>query len=115
MSQRRPLPQGFETPAQTWTRVALWAGVPIALFVAMGLLSHGNTTVFGLILLVLVPVALIVLLLVVLVRVAIRPRSTATYTAPLMPARQAPPPGWYPDQTGTQRWWDGQQFTQATR
>ncbi|WP_425297184.1 DUF2510 domain-containing protein [Nocardia brasiliensis] len=32
-----------------------------------------------------------------------------------MPARQAPPPGWYPDQTGTQRWWDGQQFTQATR
>ncbi|QBS46334.1 hypothetical protein DMB37_31045 [Nocardia sp. CS682] len=32
-----------------------------------------------------------------------------------MPARQAPPPGWYPDQFGTQRWWDGQQFTQATQ
>ncbi|WP_206055045.1 DUF2510 domain-containing protein [Nocardia sp. CS682] len=115
MSQRQPLPPGFETPAQTWTRVGLWAGIPIAVFAVIGLLSHGHTGVFGLLLLLLLPVALVVLVVVALVRVASKPRSVVVHAVPPMPARQAPPPGWYPDQFGTQRWWDGQQFTQATQ
>jgi hypothetical protein len=31
-----------------------------------------------------------------------------------MPTSQGPPPGWYPDQHGTRRWWDGAQWTHHT-
>lgn len=29
-------------------------------------------------------------------------------------ANRTPPPGWYPDGQGSQRWWDGAQWTERT-
>ncbi len=33
--------------------------------------------------------------------------------APVQPPAQNPPPGWYPDPQGVNRWWDGTQWGQA--
>jgi Protein of unknown function (DUF2510) len=51
------------------------------------------------------PVVLVIVLLVVIAR-----RGSA-----LTLQRQAAPPGWYPDEQGGKRWWDGVTWTEHTQ
>jgi uncharacterized Tic20 family protein len=42
-----------------------------------------------------------------------QPGSSPPEPAPVQPPAQNPPPGWYPDAQGVNRWWDGTQWGQA--
>lgn len=99
----------FETPRQTWTRTLTWIACTLGPLLLVGFLVSGNTGAMVVILLfVVAPIALIALLVFALVRASSTSRPPVT-------ARQALPPGWYRDQYGVERWFDGQQFTQVTR
>ncbi|WP_405159825.1 DUF2510 domain-containing protein [Nocardia sp. NBC_01499] len=106
----------FETPRQTWTRTLTWIACTLGPLLVVGYLVNGNAGATAIVMLfVVVPIALVVLLVVVLVRAASSKRAVPVPAVPPMPVRQGPPPGWYPDQAGVQRWFDGQQFTEFTR
>ncbi|MBF6063004.1 DUF2510 domain-containing protein [Nocardia terpenica] len=108
---------GFETSAQTWLRMLGWGGATVGVFGLLGFLTGGNlAAMVVLFLVVVVPLALIGLLAVAVVRAGSKPKPVMVHRIPQsMPVRQGPPPGWYRDNTGTERWWDGTTFTQFSR
>ncbi|WP_280445789.1 hypothetical protein [Nocardia brasiliensis] len=106
----------FETPRQTWTRTLTWIACTLGPLLLAGYLVNGNAGATAIIMLfVAAPIAVVVLLVVVLVRAAGSKRRAPVPAGPPLPARHGPPPGWYPDRAGGQRWFDGRQFTDFTR
>lgn len=106
----------FETPRQTWTRTLTWIACTLGPLLLAGYLVNGNAGATAIVMLfVVAPIALVVLLVVVVVRATSAKRPAPVDAVPPMPTGQSLPPGWYPDQGGVQRWFDGHQFTGFTR
>lgn len=113
-----PTPRRSESFWQTYARPVGWVIGSVGAVGLVGWLTDGNHSAAVLAAMMLAAPASIIALIVFLVRAVSQPRHVPLPPLPTMspmPVRQGPPPGWYFDSPGIERWYDGQVFTDFKR